>query len=60
MHAKLLVVLLVLAYQHVCARMLARFAQGYGMPGHVWFRWFNEIPVLLMVAAIVLVVVKPF
>jgi putative membrane protein len=29
------------------------------MPGHVWFRWFNEIPVLLMVAAVVLVVVKP-
>ena len=59
MHAKLLVVLLVLAYQHVCALMLARFEQGYGMPGHVWFRWFNEIPVLLMVAAVVLVVVKP-
>ena len=59
MHAKLLVVLLVLAYQHVCARMLARFEQGYGMPGNVWFRWFNEIPVLLMVAAVVLVVVKP-
>lgn len=59
MHAKLLVVVLVLAYQHVCARMLARFEQGYGMPGHVWFRWFNEIPVLLMVAAVVLVVVKP-
>ena len=59
MHAKLLVVLLVLAYQYVCARMLARFEQGYGMPGHVWFRWFNEIPVLLMVAAVVLVVVKP-
>ena len=59
MHAKLLVVLLVLAYQYVCARMLARFEQDYGMPGHVWFRWFNEIPVLLMVAAVVLVVVKP-
>ena len=60
MHAKLLVVLLVVAYQYVCARMLSRFEQGYGMPGHVWFRWFNEIPVLLMVAAVVLVVVKPF
>jgi putative membrane protein len=60
MHAKLLVVLLVLAYQYVCTRMLSRFERGYGMPGHVWFRWFNEIPVLLMVAAVVLVVVKPF
>jgi putative membrane protein len=27
---------------------------------HVWFRWFNEIPVLMLVAAVILVVVKPF
>jgi putative membrane protein len=60
MHAKLVVVLLALAYQHVCSRMLARFEVGHAMPGHVWFRWFNEIPVLLMVLAVVLVVVKPF
>ena len=60
MHAKLAVVALVLAYQHVCSRMLRRFEAGLSMPGHVWFRWFNEIPVLLMVLAVVLVVVKPF
>lgn len=60
MHAKLLVVVLVIAYQHVCSRMLSRFMRGQSMPGHVWFRWFNEIPVLLMVFAVVLVVVKPF
>lgn len=60
MHAKLAVVLVVLAYQHVCSHMLVRFEAGHTMPGHVWFRWFNEIPVLLMVLAVVLVVVKPF
>jgi len=60
MHAKLAVVVLVIAYQHVCSRMLVRFARGQSMPGHIWFRWFNEIPVLLMVLAVVLVVVKPF
>jgi len=60
MHAKLAVVVSVIAYQHVCSRMLMRFARGQSMPGHVWFRWFNEIPVLLMVLAVVLVVVKPF
>ena len=27
---------------------------------HVWFRWFNEAPVLLLLAAVILVVVKPF
>ena len=60
MPAKLAVVLVALAYQHVCSRMLLRFEAGHTMPGHVWFRWFNEIPVLLMVLAVVLVVVKPF
>jgi putative membrane protein len=60
MPAKLLVVALVLAYQYTCAQMLLRFERGQALPGHVWFRWFNEIPVLLMVAAVVLVVVKPF
>ena len=32
---------------------------GWG-PGHVWYRWFNEAPVLLLVAVVILVVVKPF
>jgi putative membrane protein len=33
---------------------------GHTRPTHVWYRWFNEIPVLLLLAAVVLVVVKPF
>lgn len=60
MHAKLLVVLLALAYHHVCARLLRQFVANQNRRGHVWFRWFNEAPVLLMLAAVVLVVVKPF
>lgn len=60
MHAKLLVVLLVLGYHHACARLLRRFVAGEGARGHVWYRWFNEVPVLLLVVAVVLVVVKPF
>ncbi|MEN9669947.1 MAG: hypothetical protein RL018_224, partial [Pseudomonadota bacterium] len=27
---------------------------------HVWFRWYNEVPVMLLLAAVILVVVKPF
>jgi protoporphyrinogen IX oxidase len=60
MHAKLAVVLLVLAYHHVCGRLLRQFEQGDNRRGHVWYRWFNEAPVLMLVVVVVLVVVKPF
>jgi putative membrane protein len=60
MHTKLAVVVLVLGYHHACARLLRKFEAGTVKRGHVWFRWFNEVPVLLMVAAVVLAVVKPF
>jgi putative membrane protein len=60
MHAKLTVVLLVLGYHHVCMRLLKRFEAGANTHGHVWYRWFNEAPVVLMLVAVVLVVVKPF
>ena len=60
LHAKLLVVLTLIAYHAGCGRLLTRFMRGQALPGHVWFRWFNEAPVLLLVVAVVLVVVKPF
>lgn len=60
MHAKLLVVVLTVAYHHVCGLLLRRFERGENRRQHVWYRWFNEAPVLMMVAAVVLVVVKPF
>ncbi|WP_395688788.1 CopD family protein [Caenimonas koreensis] len=60
MHAKLIVVLLVIGYHVACAAMLKQIERGTAMRGHVWYRWFNEAPVLLLVAAVVLVVVKPF
>jgi putative membrane protein len=60
MHAKLTVVLLVLGYHHACGVLLRKFRRGENRHSHVWFRWFNELPVLLLLAAVVLVVVKPF
>jgi putative membrane protein len=60
MHAKLLVVVLAVGYHHACAAILKRFEAGSMSRGHVWFRWFNEMPVLLLIAAVILVVVKPF
>jgi putative membrane protein len=60
MHAKLIVVLLVIAYHHACARMLRRFEAGGSTRSHRWYRWFNEIPVVLLLVAVLLVVIKPF
>jgi putative membrane protein len=60
MHAKLGVVLLVVGYHHACGVLLRKLADGTCRRTHRWFRWFNEVPVVLLLAAVVLVVVKPF
>ena len=59
MHAKITLVLLALGYHHACGVMLRKLVAGSSQRSHVWFRWFNEVPVLLL-AIVVLVVVKPF
>lgn len=60
MHAKLLIVVLLLVYHHLCGRLLGQFRQGGNQRSHVWFRWFNEIPVIGLLVTVILVVVKPF
>ena len=60
MHAKLAIVLLTIGYHHACGRVLAKFEGSRNTRSHVWFRWFNEVPVLLLLAAVILVVVKPW
>ncbi|MGI9217540.1 MAG: CopD family protein [Hydrogenophaga sp.] len=60
MHAKLLFVVLLLGYHHACWTMLRKFRNGQNRRNHVWYRWFNEAPVVMMVIVVALVVVKPF
>ena len=60
MHAKLAVVILALGYHHACGVILRKFERGQNIRSHVWYRYFNEASVLIMVLAVVLVVVKPF
>ena len=60
MHAKLAVVVLVLGYHHACGVLLKKLIRGENRRSHVWYRWFNEVPTLLLLAAVILVVVKPF
>jgi len=58
--AKLTLVLLLVVYHLYCGRLLRTFRLGLNRRSHVWYRWFNEIPVVLMAAIVILVVVKPF
>ena len=60
MHAKLLLVVLVVGYHHMCRALLRRFETGSNQRSHRWFRVFNEVSVLAFAAIVVLVVVKPF
>ena len=60
MHAKLTLVILVLGYQHACGSLLKKFERGANSRSHKWYRWFNEVPVLMLLAITILVVVKPF
>ncbi|MGS0741181.1 CopD family protein [Glaciimonas sp. GG7] len=60
MHAKLLLVVVLIGYHHACGSMLKKFELGTNKRSHVWFRWFNEVPVIVLLAIVILVVVKPF
>ena len=60
LHAKLFLVLLLVTYHIYCGKLVSDFKYDRNRYGHVFYRWFNEIPVLILFAVIVLVVVKPF
>lgn len=60
MHAKLLIVLLLLAHFILSGRWLKQHAAGRPLPSSTQLRWFNEIPVLLLLILIYLVLGKPF
>ena len=60
MLAKLALVALLMAYHFWCSLLVKQFARGEVSHGHVWFRWFNEVPALLLIAIVLLVVLKPF
>jgi putative membrane protein len=60
LHAKLTLVLVLIAYHLYCGRLVTAFAADRNERSHVFYRWFNELPVLLLTAIVILVVVKPF
>lgn len=60
MHVKVAIVLALAGYHGFCGRLLKDFQAGRNTRSHVWFRWFNEVPVIGLLAVVILVVVKPF
>ncbi len=60
LNAKLALIAVLLAYHGYCGKLLADFRHDCNRHGHVFYRWLNELPVLILFAIVVLAVVKPF
>ena len=60
LHIKLLLVAVMIAYHLYCGKIVRQLTNNDCRHSHVWFRWFNEFPVLILFAIVILVVVKPF
>lgn len=60
LHAKLALVIVLVGYHLYCGRLLVDFKYDRNRHGHIYYRWFNEIPVVILIVVVILVVVKPF
>lgn len=60
LHIKLFLVALLIIYHVYCGIILMDFKKDRNRHSHVWYRWFNEIPVFFLIAIVILAVVRPF
>jgi putative membrane protein len=60
LHLKLALVVLLVGYHFYCGKIIRDLANNRCQRSHVWFRWFNELPVLVLFVVVILAVVKPF
>ena len=60
MHPKLALVIALIGYHFYCGKLVSDFKNDNNKHSHVWYRWFNELPVLALTMIVILVVVKPF
>ena len=58
-HAKLALVALLVAYHVWCGKLMIDFRRDRNRHGHVWYRWFNEFPAVILIAVVLLAVLKP-
>lgn len=59
LHAKLALVAVLVGYHVWCGMLMLDLRAERNARSHVWFRWFNEFPVLILIAVVLLVVFKP-
>ena len=60
LHAKVAIVAVLIVYHVWCGKLMIDFKYDRNTRSHIWFRWFNEVPVIFLIASTILVVVKPF
>jgi putative membrane protein len=60
LQAKLVLIALLVVYHFYCGRLVRIFRTDQNRRSHVFYRWFNEMPVLALVAIVILASVKPF
>ena len=60
LHAQATLGGVLVVYHLYCGRVMRAFAEGRNTRSHVWFRFFNEIPVLVLFVVVFLVMLKPF
>jgi len=60
LHIKLFLVIILIGYHFYCGKFVKDFKHDRNRHSHIFYRWFNEFPVLILIAVTILVVVKPF
>jgi putative membrane protein len=60
LHTKLALVAILIGYHFYCGKLVRDFRDDSNRHGHVFYRWFNEFPVLLLISIVILAIVKPF
>ena len=57
---KMILIAVLVLYHIYCFSLLQDFKYNRNKHTHIWYRWFNEVPVLILVVIILLAVIKPF
>ncbi|MGB4063688.1 MAG: CopD family protein [Azonexus sp.] len=60
LHAKTTLVAVLAVYHWHCGRVLKQFQGGGNKKTHIWYRFYNELPVIVLLIVLFLVVLKPF
>ena len=59
-HVKMLLILILIGYHIYCGKIIKDFKYDRNQRSHIFYRWFNEFPVLILIAVVILAVVRPF